>query len=510
MYGPGGVSANNCNNVHIEDVQLYSIPGMGFVMHQTKDATVKNCGVRFRGGVGGRPMSITADASHFNECSGTIHLDTVHFEGQGDDGCNVHGMFHDVRSVAVAATNETFELGSRPAGGTSPMNVGHRYEFRNRDNWTIEGVGSCIATSVIAGKQRATFEWEAGSGPISRFALLTDISLQPSVVIEHSHFSRNRARGTLVKTSNVLLRNNTFDFPAAHCILAFPDGCYWFESGGFRNWSIINNTFNGCGAESSQADIFVAACGPTYDAQGLPTKNGAPIKVGQPFSAGKVIGNQFLQHDEPHHAVEMYGFNGLEVLNNTIKLIESSRLNAFLNHSGLATDVLTTLCTDFCGNFDGFDVSQDDGARVFGWVVDAGLRHGNVSSLVSVSVDGVEVISGVVADGLRPDLVGKVCKEPQHGFDFDLPQSVAASLLAGNHTLAVLAMRENGTKVQINKRLFCSNKERRTCAFPQNCQCGGPLPSRMLISNSVSCSSHSNSCDGKACAPSTPVGGCKG
>ena len=68
------------------------------------------------------------------------------------------------------------------------MNIGGRYEFRNRNNWTIEGVGICTATSIRAGKQYASFDWEDGSSAakISEFALLTDLSLQPSVLIEES------------------------------------------------------------------------------------------------------------------------------------------------------------------------------------------------------------------------------------------------------------------------------------------------------------------------------------
>ena len=135
VYGPPGFGVDGSTDVEAHDVQLYSIPGMGFVMGQTKNVHLKGCGVRWRPG---RPMSITADASHFNECSGTVHIDGAHFEGQGDDGMNVHGMFHDVRKLGPAQ----FQLGSRPAGGAngppSNMNLGGRYEFRNRNNWTIE------------------------------------------------------------------------------------------------------------------------------------------------------------------------------------------------------------------------------------------------------------------------------------------------------------------------------------------------------------------------------------
>ena len=47
---------------------------------------------------------------------------------QGDDGLNVHGMFHDVRQLL---NSNTFELGSRPAcnGCHDPVNVGGRCDF---------------------------------------------------------------------------------------------------------------------------------------------------------------------------------------------------------------------------------------------------------------------------------------------------------------------------------------------------------------------------------------------
>lgn len=197
---------------------------------------------------------------------------------------------------------------------------------------TIEGVGTCTATAIVSGKQHATFEFEEDSPgkrtAISKFALLTDISLEPSVTIESSYFGNNRARGTLIKTSNVVVKDSVYNSTSDHCILAFPDGCYWsdlcsvssvlffkkktrlslhltrfwvgthmnvspvrdrFESNGFSNWSILNNTLIGCGAESTQADIFVAACAPIYN-NGLPTQNGNPITSGQPFANGRVIG----------------------------------------------------------------------------------------------------------------------------------------------------------------------------------------------------------------------------
>ena len=51
------------------------------------------------------------------------------------------------------------------------------------------------------------------------------MSRQPSsVLIEDSYFGNNRARGTLLKTSHVLVRNNYYNHTSSHCLQAFPDG----------------------------------------------------------------------------------------------------------------------------------------------------------------------------------------------------------------------------------------------------------------------------------------------
>jgi hypothetical protein len=151
----------------------------------------------------------------------------------------VHGVFHDVRKILSPAPSPTLslQLGSRPAGllfgKPSPVNIGGRYQFRNRSTWAIEGVGVLKSTSIDSSNiQTAEFEFEGGASSasaISQYSMLTDISLEPSVLVENSFFGNNRARGALIKTSNVIVRNNTFGNTSDHCVLAFPDGCYWFE-----------------------------------------------------------------------------------------------------------------------------------------------------------------------------------------------------------------------------------------------------------------------------------------
>jgi hypothetical protein len=47
------------------------------------------------------------------------------------------------------------------------------------------------------------------------------------------------------------VEDSIYDQPHDHCVQAYPDGCYWFESGGFRNYTLRNTTFIGCNASVS-------------------------------------------------------------------------------------------------------------------------------------------------------------------------------------------------------------------------------------------------------------------
>jgi hypothetical protein len=205
IYAFNGFTFTNVSSVRLTNVQIWSAAGMGFLFDQSRDITLQNCGVRRRPG---KPMSTNADASHFAECSGFIHIDGVHFSGQGDDGINIHGFFHSV--TQLKDTPASFAIGNRPVGGTAPLHVGEMYEFRNRRSWKVEGIGRMLSATNAAGSngvvQTATFAFKEPhmSENVAEYALLSDLDRTPSyVLIENSVFASSRARGALIKASNV-------------------------------------------------------------------------------------------------------------------------------------------------------------------------------------------------------------------------------------------------------------------------------------------------------------------
>ena len=571
VYGGNAFSVSRSSDISWENVDLYAVPGMGFYAGDSNNLTLQSCGVRRRPGL---PMSITADASHFSQCGGTIVLQDTHFEGQGDDGINVHGVFHDVRDLhpnntapsataAITASSSkdnadyrahpassfpsaldspaltTFVLGSRPAGGLSPLSVGQVYVFRNRSTWALEGEAVLTAAGPVSGtnnphqQQWAQFNFsgnnKAAATNISRFALLENAERRPAVHISNSYFGQNRARGALLKTSNVLVSNCTFDHNSGPCVQAFPDGCYWFESGGFSNWTLTNSTFWGCngGAAAGLGDVFVAACAPKWRSDGLPLPSGEPVTAGQPFADISVTDSRFVQY-APHRALAIWGSNGVTLSGNRIEMIvvanntgiaheavhnSSSRSSSNIGGGGgggggdfgIFGDIknsrtrnhnFAAVTNRIFGSLDGFSVDAT-GASIWGWAVDPARPSDNVSSVVRVLFDDTVVLEALANDP-RPDLVPVVTKSPYHGYNLRLPDETSKALRHGNHTLSVVALGAGSSSGSISAPLkggpVCVNAFRRRCAFPQDCHCGAPLPPFILLSNSLACQTRENSC----------------
>ena len=157
-YDACGFAGGNNSGVHIERVTMWAAGGMGFAFSTTLDIEMVDVAVTRRPGLA---LSATADGTHFNECGGHLHFKRLRVEGQGDDGMNVHGAFHDVRAFGANAhgsnhsvgTMLSVTLGNRPAGSATELTeltVGARYEFRNRHTFEVEGIGVLQTYAAVA------------------------------------------------------------------------------------------------------------------------------------------------------------------------------------------------------------------------------------------------------------------------------------------------------------------------------------------------------------------------
>ncbi len=77
----------------LRDVTIHSQPGMGVLGWDSRDITLEGVRVVPREG---KRFSTNTDATHFAACGGLLKVEGCTFQGQGDDGVNVHGYYHDI------------------------------------------------------------------------------------------------------------------------------------------------------------------------------------------------------------------------------------------------------------------------------------------------------------------------------------------------------------------------------------------------------------------------------
>ncbi len=131
VYGLNTLTLNRCSNAMLENLTIFTAAGMG--MYAQLSSNVAVVGVRIVKAPG-RSMSITADALHFNACNGSVLISDSIFEGQGDDGLNVHGKFGVVETVTLPST-----IALAPATATEHSGIlampGDLIEFRDRNTF---------------------------------------------------------------------------------------------------------------------------------------------------------------------------------------------------------------------------------------------------------------------------------------------------------------------------------------------------------------------------------------
>jgi hypothetical protein len=271
IYGMNVFTVIGGAGVRMEDVTIYTCPGMGLYADSCNGFALKNFRVEVRPG-SGRWMTTEADATHFNNCRGNVSLEDCFFERMGDDATNIHSMYSVVRE---RVDDRTLRLVMGRGGGLPAMpRPRDVLEFGGGENPLVP-----YATAVVAAVEKDA----QGKAAVVRFAealpkevaqghVAANTSTAPSVWIRRCTVRQNRARGMLIQTRNVSLEDCDFEDVSGAALHICSDANYWWEGLGSRNVGIQGNRFKRCnfGAARRAAvlDIF-AEVGPRLAGPGV-------------------------------------------------------------------------------------------------------------------------------------------------------------------------------------------------------------------------------------------------
>jgi len=237
-----GIHLKTSQYILLERVTLHHAGGMGIIGQFCEDVTVRDCRVTPSGD---RIFSVTADASHFVNCRGTIHLENCLFENQLDDPTNVHGINTRVKEVVDSHSFIT-ELVHHEQHGVEIGFAGDRVQFT--DNTTLLSYADNEIESVewISEQlSKTTFKQELPER-LQSGHVMENMSWTPGLHIHGCTCRNNRARGYLISTpGKVVVENNQIEASGAGIKIS-GDANSWFESGAVRDVLIRNNHFGDC------------------------------------------------------------------------------------------------------------------------------------------------------------------------------------------------------------------------------------------------------------------------
>ena len=230
------------DNITLNKVVFQDSQGMALVAQRSRD-------IRINGGgcvcAPGRVYTVSADATHFSNCAGTITVKNALYEGMMDDAINVHSTCLSIENII----NER-EFIARymhvQAIGFEVFTPGEQIQFikgRTLENHPELGKATHVE-KLDETHVRITLENPLPSG-IEEGDAIENADWYPAVNFIGCTVRHNRARGSLFTTPKpVLVKKCKFMASHGSAILLAGDAQGWYESGRCLDVKIIDNLFD--------------------------------------------------------------------------------------------------------------------------------------------------------------------------------------------------------------------------------------------------------------------------
>lgn len=300
-----GFTISDSSGVKLFMINLYHCGGMGVIAQRSGDIELDLVKVT-PAPKSGRIVSITADATHFVNCTGKITMKYCVFENQKDDATNIHGIY--ARVIKQLAPNEIeVKLVHPQQHGFDFIKPGVKLELVHGPSMITYGEVNVKSVTVynkeytrVVFKSNLPKELEEGDA-------VAAAGNYPEVNINHCIIRSNRARGILLGSrAKMVIEDNVFHVPGA-AILFEGDARFWYEQAGVRDCIIRRNVFDNC-----NFGVWGNSCiqvGSGIDKSCQPTSR---------YNRGIVIEDNIFRVFDPR-IMNMYSVDGLVFRNNTIE-----------------------------------------------------------------------------------------------------------------------------------------------------------------------------------------------
>ena len=243
------IFALDVTDMLVQSVNIHSSWGFTFLAIRVKRLTVSDYHVT---PISGRWLSGNSDCMHFISTREFVSLSDSKCQMQGDDGLNVFTHYVRVTEVInstaliISAINYTDSLF---------VENGARLQFSSAKQPYVDYSEGIVASSIIDSPTSRLFLF---TGPVNAsvgdFVHFGDV---PALTIRNFTVERNRARGILLETHNVDVRNCVFNRTSGPAVLMQPS-MYWYEGPPGRNVTLADNLYINCNEGIGEQEGLIA------------------------------------------------------------------------------------------------------------------------------------------------------------------------------------------------------------------------------------------------------------
>lgn len=291
----------NSERVTVENVVIRRGGGMGVIAQMCTDITVTN--MRTDKTAHGDSVTLTADAFHLVNCSGTFELSGCDMSSFLDDACNVHGVYTVLDRVNGDCLH--VHLGHADQNYFCPYKACDRIVLI--DDKTLEPVCEAIVKDVFFTSNDGMnlsvgVEFLHGADALRPGFFVENPLRMPDTLIHNNRFS-DFPHFRLSGAGKIRFENNVVsDCQAA--IYFYDLAAYWFESGRIHDAVVKQNRFINCNALCADQVIDIRVSG--FDEHNAPPVHDR-IEISE---------NSFEKIRK--YAVHAFGVKELVVKNNTL------------------------------------------------------------------------------------------------------------------------------------------------------------------------------------------------
>ncbi|MFC1633642.1 right-handed parallel beta-helix repeat-containing protein [Planctomycetota bacterium] len=303
VYGGVCIYFGDCDLCTLRDVTVHSFPGMGFYStdRSTNITVERYCVKRPKGTT--RLTSTNADGSKYVHTGGMLTIKDCYYEGMGDDAINIHSSYGKV----VKRDGKTLSITRIRRG--KEVDVSARYVLQGDtvefyDGKTMVPKGS----AKILERDGQSMTLDVVPNRVAVGDLFNNISMTPKVRISGVEVHRNRARGFLLQSQDVIVEKCKILNPTGIGIFVTMDVNYWFESGQGKDVILRNNTIVGANKHLLREGAITVKCG--HDSGGIDYPAGVHRNI-------KILNNTI--RDTVNSGIYACSTDGIEIRGNTIE-----------------------------------------------------------------------------------------------------------------------------------------------------------------------------------------------